>query len=371
MEDGENQQYVLNSVEQAGQILIDCDNVRSALEWAWMRILGRSFKPGVQKQFEAVFTDRECLEELGFSILHKMVLGIVSGSLARQLNTNALEVNVCDNSGRTCLSWAAQRGDARAVNLLLEHNADPNVATPTGMAPLHFAVEALTPTCIAPLLAHGADPFAVDQAMHTALHLAVSYHDDEEYLLPIIRVGADLDAKTTYDFTPLIFAICKFRIRATTCFLDHGADINLRGQDGQSPVQYAVEYNSHACLRLLLDRGADCIVLCQGPSPTVIHAAVEHGDLETVRLLLDASIGVFDIDDLEAESGAGLTIEQHVRKRMNEESILGFGDAVLALVKKVAAPDPVDGTITTAPVSGSAGEDGDEVWEDALEDIGI
>lgn len=337
-----------------------------------MKILGRSFRPGVQKQFEAVFTDRECLEELGFSSLHKIVLGIVSNSLAQQLNTNALEVNVCDNSGRTCLSWAAQRGDARAVNLLLEHNADPNIVTPTGMAPLHFAVEALTPTCIAPLLVHSADPFAVDQAMHTALHFAVSYHDDEEYLLPIIRVGADLNAKTTYDYTPLIFAICKGRVRAATCFLDHGADISLRGQYGQSPVQYAVEYNSHACLRLLLDRGADCTVLCQGPSPTVIHAAVQHGDLETVMLLLDASSGVFDVDDLEAESGAGLTIEQHVRKRMKEESIRGFEEAVHALMEKVVAPDQVDGTtITTAPALGSAGEDGDEVWEDALEDIGI
>lgn len=349
----------------------DCEKSRSALEWAWMKILGRSFKPSVQKQFEAVFTDRDCLEELGFSILHKIVLGIVSDSLSQQLNTDALEVNICDNSGRTCLSWAAQRGDARAVNKLLEHKADPNIATPTGMAPLHFAVEALTPTCIAPLLVHGADPFAVDHTMHTTLHFAVSYHDDEEYLLPIIYVGADLDAKTTYDYTPLIFAICKGRVRAATCFLDHGADINLGGQYGQSPVQYAVEYNSHACLRLMLDRGADCTVLCEGPSPTVIHAAVQHGDLETVMLLLDASIGVFDTDDQEAESGAGLTIEQHVKKRMKEESILGFEEAVHALIEKVAAPDQVDGTITTAPALGSAGEDGDEVWEDALEDIRI
>ena len=350
---------------------IDCDNVRSALEWAWMKILGRSFKPGVQKQFEAVFTDRECLEELGFTSLHKIVLGIVSGSLVQQLNTNTIEIDKCDNSGRTCLSWAAQRGDASAVNLLLKHNADPNIATPTGMAPLHFAVEALTPTCIAPLLAHGADPFAVDQTMHTTLHFAVSYHDDEDYILPIIHVGADLNAKTTYDYTPLIFAICKGRVRAATCFLDHGADINLRGQYGQSPVQYAVEYNNHACLRLLLDRGADCTVLCHGPSPTLIHAAVQHGDLETIMLLLDASIGVFDIDDLEAESDAGLTIEQHVQQRMNEESILGFEGAVHALIEKVAAPDRVNGTITTAPALDCTGEDGDDVWEDALEEIGI
>lgn len=127
-----------------------------------MKILGRTFNPGVQKQFEAVFTDRECLEELGFSILYKIILGIVSDSLAQQLNTNALDVNVCDNSRRTCLSWAAQKGDARAVKLVLEHYADPNISDTDQYGASAFRSEALTPTCIAPLLAHGADPFAVD-----------------------------------------------------------------------------------------------------------------------------------------------------------------------------------------------------------------
>lgn len=83
-------------------------------------------------------------------------------------------------------------------------------------------------------------------------------------------------------------------------------------------------------------------------------------------LLLNAPIGVFDIEDLEAESAAGLTIEQHLRKRktMIEEAILGFEEAVHAPMEKVAKPDPVDGTcnITTTPALGSAGEDaGDEV----------
>ena len=67
------------------------------------------------------------------------------------------------------------------------------------MAPLHFAVEAQEPTCIVPLLVHGADPLAVDHNIHIALHMAVSYHDDEAYLLPIIQAGADLNTKTDYE----------------------------------------------------------------------------------------------------------------------------------------------------------------------------
>lgn len=331
-----------------------------------MRILGGSFESGVQRQFEAVFTDRECLEELGFSRLHKIVLGIVGGSLSDQLNVDGLDINKCDNSGRTSLSWAAQRGDAIAVNLLLEHNADPNLTTPAGMAPIHFAVEALAPTCIAPLLAHGADSFAVDHNKHTTLHFAVSYHDDEAYLLRIIQAGADLDARTDYDYTPLINAVSKDHARAVKCLLDNGADINRLGQHGQSPAQYAVDYNSHACLRLLLDRGADCTVLSED-GPTIVHAAVRHGDVRTVRMLLDAPRGILAVEDLEAESRDGLTIEEHVRQRMQEEPLAGFPEAVAALIEKVAAPDQVCGI---EPVARAA-EDGNDVWQDAVENLPV
>jgi ankyrin repeat protein len=337
-----------------------------------MRMLGRSFKPSVQKQFEAVFSDRECLEELGFSRLHKIVLGIVPGSVSQQLSVAESEINQCDNTGRTCVSWAAQRGDVTTVNLLLEYNADPNITTPTFMAPLHFAVEALSPACIEPLLAHGADPLAVDHDMHTALHFAVSYHDDGAYLLPIIQAGADLNAKTGYSYTPLITAVCKNRVRAVECLLDNGADVNLTGQYGQSPLQYAVEYNSHACLRLLIDRGADCTVLCEENGPTIIHIAVRHGDLQTVTMLLDAPLGTFADGDLEAESPEGLTIEEHVQKRMSEELIVGFPEAVTALIEKVTAPDQVGDDCPSLIVSCASQdvEDDDDLWEDALEDIG-
>ncbi|MCJ1462698.1 hypothetical protein MMC07_001301 [Pseudocyphellaria aurata] len=265
-----------------------------------------------------------------------------------------------------------QQGDVIAVNLLLEHNADPNITTPSGMAPLHFVVEALTPTCIAPLLAHGADPLAVDHNRHTTLSFAVSCHDDEAYLLPIIQAGADLEAKTNYECTPLINAVSKDRVRAVKCLLDTGADINGIGQYGQSPVQYAVEFNSHACLRLLLDRGADCMVRCEEKGPTIIQIAVRHGDLKTVTMLLDAPMGFFADEDLEAESPDGFTIEECVQKRTNEEQIIGFPEAVLALIQKVTTPNEIGGHDAVSLVDGPVDEDVEdetEVEEDAVENL--
>lgn len=58
---------------------------------------------------------------------------------------------------------------------------------------------------------------------------------------------------------------------------------------------------------------------------------------------------------------------------MNEEPIAGFPEAVVALIEKVAAPDQVGDNDPISPATGCAGEDaedGNEVWEDALENIG-
>ena len=100
-------------------------------------------------------------------------------------------------------------------------------------------------------------------------------------------------------------------------------------------------------------------------SPTIVHAAVRHGDLQTVRMLLNAPIGIFVVDDLEAESPDGLTIEEHVQKRMNEELMECFPEAIVLLIEKVTAPDDVGGNDTVSAAVGNAGkdvEDDNEVW---------
>lgn len=293
-------------------------NSLSALEWAWIKILGNSFPPAKVEELKAIFSDRGCLEEMGFTKLHKVVLEIEHGDLTIQLAS--LEPGAIDStnfSGPTALSWASQRGDLKTVNLLLEVGADPNIAMPSGIAPLHYASEAINPDCIQPLLSHSANVFCVDHALHTALHFAAKHHNDITYMAPLINAGIPPDSRTDYDWIPLMNAIYKDDTVVTDFLLDCGADLNALGQGGKRPVLAAVEYNAHRCLQLLLDRGADIISEMndgQG-GPTIAHIVAHFADIETVGILNQAQLPFLDLDALSHEDYEGKILDERVSLR--------------------------------------------------------
>jgi ankyrin repeat protein len=348
--------------EKADPLIEDGANSQSALEWAWCKILGKSFEPDCLQEFETIFSDRECLEEFGFSEIHKLVLDLKSGNLKSLLESvDAETINYQDFGGRTALSWAAQRGQLQTVAELLEHGADPNIVTPTGMAPLHYACGALNPTCISPLLAYGADINAIDHDGHNSLHLATQHRDDVAYLVPLVEAGISIDAKTNYDFTPLIDTVGKDNVASATYLLNHGANVNERGQYGKTPIMYAIEYNSHSCLRLLLARGADHRIECSA-GPTIAHIAAYDADIDTLQILIEAQLEPLPLHSLEMEGYGELTIEEIITKRLREKESLDeiFTTTFNQFINSIVGPQDPDN------ISNSTDRT-EEVWEDALE----
>jgi ankyrin repeat protein len=84
-----------------------------------MKILDKRFAPPRLLEFRSIFSNRDCLEELGFSTLHKIVLGLHGGSLLEQLTTFPDSIDITDHE-------AAERGDLETLTLLLSRNADPS-----------------------------------------------------------------------------------------------------------------------------------------------------------------------------------------------------------------------------------------------------
>ncbi|EGR50121.1 uncharacterized protein TRIREDRAFT_42267, partial [Trichoderma reesei QM6a] len=56
------------------------------------------------------------------------------------LTRNGANANARDRSERTAISWAAQAGQADAVDLLLKHGADANLPDRYGSTPLWYAL---------------------------------------------------------------------------------------------------------------------------------------------------------------------------------------------------------------------------------------
>ncbi|EWZ43396.1 hypothetical protein FOZG_04506 [Fusarium oxysporum Fo47] len=229
----------------------------SSLEWAWAKILGGVYDQETQVEMEQLFNDRDCLEEMRFPPLHRLVLGLDKSSLEEHLVNSRGQVDSVDGSGRTALSWAAQRGMTYAVTTLLRYGANPNINTPNGHSPLMFASEARNPDSIRPLLGAGANVAQYDVEGQTALHYAAGHWDDLAYYEPLVEYGSDVNWPTIPRLTPLTTVIIEGHNKAMKYLVANGADVNMKGHDGRSPGFYAVEYNNHAAIQFLQDSGVD------------------------------------------------------------------------------------------------------------------
>ena len=98
------------------------------------------------------------------------------------------------------------------------------------------------------LLAHGAAVSGIDRAGHTALHRAVTHHDEPDFYLPLVAAGCGLDVMCDYQYSPLIAALsCKKPVAARN-LIHLGADIDLKGQHGEPEHRMYVDMCVFQCV---------------------------------------------------------------------------------------------------------------------------
>lgn len=169
--------------------------------------------------------------------------------------------------GWTPLHFAARDGHVNAIPVLLKASARPDVPTPDfGATPLHVLARFMDgrrrPEAISLLVAAGADPEARDVDGRTPLHLAASraFPDVVRALLSA-DVGADPNARDREGWTPLL--LVSARTTASTedaeviaALLAAGADPNVSGQGGKTPLDHAREERHVEAIAALLAAGA-------------------------------------------------------------------------------------------------------------------
>ncbi|KAL8868382.1 MAG: hypothetical protein Q9174_005030, partial [Haloplaca sp. 1 TL-2023] len=101
-----------------------------------------------------MFINTDWLQTRQFSILHKIVLRLISRSIESELDYSTRDLNALDSSGRTPVAWAAARGDVAALKTLIYYGAEVILSDSQGRSPLHHAQ---TPECIDILTNAGAD----------------------------------------------------------------------------------------------------------------------------------------------------------------------------------------------------------------------
>lgn len=177
------------------------------------------------------------------------------------------------------------------VYMLLANGADANIQTPW-VSVLTAAVSTgnsgLVQICVEVC---GANVNAILTATgRTALHHAAVIGSDD-IMQQLLNARADPDAVHDRNGdTPLTLAAAAGHAGVITVLGRAGANANLpRRHDGATPLEIALMYDSTACLRPLLELGADPYATSRWPSGrTVYELAVARANIDTVAMLYDA-----------------------------------------------------------------------------------
>ena len=176
-----------------------------------------------------LFVARSLIDRLGFKPMH--LACVVPFSQSLDTDPVYADLDQEDNTGRTALSWVAQRGNPRLLNALLLCQADFNRRDSSGRNTLHWAVLGRNVSCVEGLIEFGADIFAKDKLGSTPIHLAVQGEASLLIVQTLLSHGADLRARDGQGMTPLHVAAYYDQPSIVSRLLGNGASINDKDPD--------------------------------------------------------------------------------------------------------------------------------------------
>lgn len=232
----------------------------------------------------------------------------------------------------------ADKGFLEIIRLLLGAGADPNLRSSEGkMTPLHYAASCGRTEVVATLIRAGADVNAQNISDNTPLLMACN-KGHSETVAELLRNKANMTVHGKPDGLTALHAAVVFGgsegfVETAKLLLDNGAPINHKSVDGMlTPLHCASAKGHVACVKLLLERGADVHALDKFNSTPLRIAASNANSLDhldrfrqTADLLLKAGA------DINASSAAGNTPLHSIAK-------LGDADVLRWMLEKGADP---------------------------------
>jgi ankyrin repeat protein len=199
----------------------------------------------------------------------------------KRLLSEGQDVNSRDSEGQTPLHLAVKSGDREMVKFLLTRDADVRAedkdrSTPT---PIGRAVRRQKKEIVEILLGGGADI----QNLGAALHL-LAWNGQIEMLDFMISRGANIEAKSIYQTTPLREAVYNKQYKTVEFLISKGADVHASSRYSGGPIFTAVERNDKEMIELLIANGADIKAVLSGE--TALHWAMARNLPEMTRFLL-------------------------------------------------------------------------------------
>ena len=141
----------------------------------------------------------------------------------------------------TPLSYAIKEGDIYVVQLLLEKGADPNIKANGGI-PLNLAIFRGDTSILICLLENGADVSlekGTEPPMQPIQYATGRQSADKAIIEILLRYGADPNAASGGEVTPLQGAVRRNNSEVVRSLLEHEADPLFKGGIGKTPKEIA------------------------------------------------------------------------------------------------------------------------------------
>jgi ankyrin repeat protein len=284
-------------------------------------LLSGRYEGQMLRQFSELISTSKYLEDLELSHLSKVVVGICQGDIHKLVKT--LTKEELDHKDAifqmTAVHWAAVRQDDTTLRALLDAGASPDLDNLTGVRPLSFCLKKgenpAAISCFEALASYGADlnyrdPVIGWQPLHWTCRT-----NCVQIARRLVAAGTDVNSralKPGVNDTPAAalaawwgsFDVLKFLV-------DNGADIEADNGVGHTSLVAGLLQNQHACLRFLLENGADYL-LPELPGENILHLVAELGDAETMRIFSAVRMRGLDIVE---RNKAGLTPREIFRRR--------------------------------------------------------
>ena len=266
--------------------------------------------------------------ETGFTILHHVAwraqdYRYASNNVLNCLIENGADVNVRSADSKcTPLMTASEVNDLTVIKFLLEHGADVHLKDKNGLTSLHYAVIEVPDGLIACdvlkcLLENGADINALTNYNSTplmvasrscdvnvikfflnhgskndgrALHFACERAAQLDIMLCLIGNGADVNARGTGDCTPLMTASRSGHVDKINVLINHGANLHLQDDNGDTAMHYAVcsgSSGSNSLMALIAAGASQLMCNKQGLTPLLLASC--YGASSLVEQLIKGS----------------------------------------------------------------------------------
>lgn len=230
--------------------------------------------------------------------LHKAVINGETKVVQELLEREDIDSTILNNDDMNALQLAAYNGRTDLVKDLLNRGANVLATTIGGKTALHFAAMGGHEDVIFLLLSnakvkHSVD--MIDRSGETALHKAAAFGHSKVITI-LLNHSKAIELRNNDGQTPLLHAIFNNRESALQTLVYAGANINVQDKFGNSALDNAIYTQNFQLVRFLLESLCEVNAHTGRNGYTALHNAIMIHREDIVNLLINYGANVNDQD---------------------------------------------------------------------------